>query len=773
MVREIADILVNIRTEPGPVKIVEDSITRLGMRLRLTGRDLMRLGGQISRFFSSLQARIIKFLSLGWDWQVITEDIQWAMEDLSDIVGTALTPALEGIAPLIESLAEFLEENPWAVWLITIPMLLVGIGALIGKLLNLWGFLNLTAGAWMTARTHGLGFGSTLKYLTILITEGSQAADMYLASIGKVSTGVQALSNTIEARLKKLKAERRELVIQRVELFNMRNQYLKLQKSGHDVGWIIEDLERQINSNSKALLKNYATSRKLTRQQKLLVPLQKKEEKVLDRIKKRMFGWGQMAKKTTIKLGKLALIGGTLVGLGIGFFMAWEPITELFELFGEVFASAMEPLVPILEWISDMIEQNPELAKTLLQVFLAIGGGLLILSKFGILGKIAGKIGGKIGDIFGKATGPTKEFSKAQWKSTLALAALIGALAAFFYSITNFFIALSQMGVGAWEIVGIVGVLFGAILGFIFGLSLLTKVFSEMGPNVWKGIAALAALIAVVSLLIFTFTGFLSVVSQLPGGITILWNAVGAIIALMGVLMLFAAIAGAAFVPLLLGSVVIGILSASILALGAGLLFAGMGAMLLSSAFAKIVETLTQALPLAPALTAALFGIAAGLFAMGASGLTAFIGLVAALGGLIALTGGIVLVAGSLFVLAGAIAALAASLALIPEWARGAVAGFIGNLTGIAGGIAGFVGGLFGGLKVPGFQEGGLITRGGIAILHEGERVEPAEGTPLPRRETPASITVNINAPIGSKDLADYLIDEIERRIEENLRRRR
>jgi len=773
LVREIADILVRIQTEKGPVEIVEDSITRLGMRLRLTGRDLMRLGGQISRFFGGLQNQIQRFLSLGWDWQVITEDIQWALEDLSDVVGMALAPALESIAPAIEAVADFLEENPWAIWLVTIPMLIVGIGVLIGKLLNLWGFLNLTAGAILTARTHSLGFLQTLKYLTIYVTEGSQAADLYLASLGKVTTGARYFSQQMDKQVNKLRAQREALIQQRVQLFQLRNSYLQMQKQGRDVGWMIEEVESKINTNSKALLRNTVELRKAERQRRKATVQEKKEASILRSLKERTFKLGTSAKKTALSLGKFALIGTTIVGLGFGLFLAWEPIMELFELFGEVFAMAMEPLVPLIEWITDLIEANPDLAKSLLQVFIAMGAGLLILSKFGVLGKIAGKVGEKLGGIFGKVSGPTQEFTKGQWKSTLAIAALIAALAALLLVITNFFATLHTMGVGVWEITAILGVLFGAILGFVLGLALITKVFAQMGPSIWKGIAALAALVAVISLLIFAFTGFLAVISQLPGGIATLWHAVGAIVALMGVLMLFAAIAGAAFVPLLLGSIIIGILSASVLMLGAGLLFAGMGAQLLAGAFERVVTILMKILPAVPALAGSLLALAGSFTALGLSGLLAVVGLIAASGGLVLLAGSVVLVAGSIMMLAGAISALAASLALIPDWAREAVAGFIGGITGAIGGVAGFIGGVFGGIRIPGFQEGGLITRGGIAILHAGERVEPAEGTPLPRRESPPSITVNINAPVGSRELADYLVGEIERKIEEHFRRRR
>jgi len=73
---------------------------------------------------------------------------------------------------------------------------------------------------------------------------------------------------------------------------------------------------------------------------------------------------------------------------------------------------------------------------------------------------------------------------------------------------------------------------------------------------------------------------------------------------------------------------------------------------------------------------------------------------------------------------------------------------------------------------IPHLQGGGIIARGGLAVLHTGEEVTPALITRRRREEeVPTTVNVYIQAPIGSKEIADYLVDEIEARIERHVRR--
>ena len=92
----------------------------------------MRIGGTITRFFQRVSGNIQKLLSLSLDWQVVTEDIGWAFEDIADILGMVLSPFLEWIASWLEVIADFLERNPAAAYAVGFALL----AALIGPTMN-------------------------------------------------------------------------------------------------------------------------------------------------------------------------------------------------------------------------------------------------------------------------------------------------------------------------------------------------------------------------------------------------------------------------------------------------------------------------------------------------------------------------------------------------------------------------------------------------------------------------------------------------------------
>lgn len=88
-----------------------------------------------------------------------------------------------------------------------------------------------------------------------------------------------------------------------------------------------------------------------------------------------------------------------------------------------------------------------------------------------------------------------------------------------------------------------------------------------------------------------------------------------------------------------------------------------------------------------------------------------------------------------------------------------------GSIMGALGGIANSVGGMFSGI-IPGFAEGGIVTRPTLAMV--GER-GPEAIVPLGNNSSMGSViyynpTYNISNDINSNADIDYMLDEIERR---------
>ena len=71
-------------------------------------------------------------------------------------------------------------------------------------------------------------------------------------------------------------------------------------------------------------------------------------------------------------------------------------------------------------------------------------------------------------------------------------------------------------------------------------------------------------------------------------------------------------------------------------------------------------------------------------------------------------------------------------------------------------------------------QEGGIIAREGIAYLHAGEEVVPATVTRKKKEEVaPPVVNININAPVGSREIAESFAREIERILDRQFKRSR
>lgn len=141
----------------------------------------------------------------------------------------------------------------------------------------------------------------------------------------------------------------------------------------------------------------------------------------------------------------------------------------------------------------------------------------------------------------------------------------------------------------------------------------------------------------------------------------------------------------------------------------------------------------------------------------------------------------IIIAIGAFMALAGAIAA--AHVAASGPWAPVTGAIILGGIAAVIGGVASMTGLLD--QNIPTAAKGGLIKSAGLVRLHPDEIVLPKDSynmesgpssliQPIKKEEeVPTSITININAPIGSKEIADYVTESITRSIESKLKRTR
>jgi len=744
----IVDIVARLRTELGGLDTLDDALYRMGMRMRLTGRDLMRLGGVADRFFKRQLSNVLKYLSFSELWTASFEDIRLAIGDVADEVAAVLDPWLTTIADWLEVLADWLSENPWVVYAGGVLVLITAIMMLLAKFATFVGFLNLWVGGIITAHRAALGFREALTYLIIKFRDGEEAANKYLASLKNLKGPYDIAIEQSRRRIDQLKRENALLELDENTLVEMQKALGKVKKKKTEDILVSDEIDKKLASiRAKRRRNNIQIGLEEKRIEALSkakikdTKLGKKDLKLKDKI------WASTKKGAKTFL-KLSAIAGGLITLGFGLLLSWEPLMDLFTDIGDLLSDLLSPLADVIYAIDDWITENPEAAKTLLGIILAVLGGIVVLSKFGKLTGLVSALTGKFAGVLGKIPGPQKRMSSSTFKATLAIAALISSLALLFYTLTGFFTALSKMGMGTGEMLGFFTAILGALLGFLAGLTLVAKGFGAFAGAAWKGILALTALMGSISLLIFVLTSLISTIGNLEGGLTILWNVVGAIVALIGAMIGLGVIAGA-LTPILAPGVAI------LLGLGfAATLFAGalnlvaLAASTLSNVFITLLEYLkanyAALLPLIPLL----FGLAGGLTAAGLAGLLSFAGLSAAALGIGAVTLALTAFAGSIGLLAASIAALATALAAIPDWARDLVGGIIGGIGGILGGIAGV-------LKIPGLQRGGYITRSGLAYLHAGETVVPA-GYTSSRTEVINYNTFNISGEgLSAREIAE------------------
>jgi len=664
----------------GNLSKMDKELDQLGMRLRLTGRDLMRMGGNLSKMFGGYLGKINDVMKGSLSWEAGLEDITWALEDVGYVLGETLAPILDIVVGLIESFADALSSSPLLQGIVILTIITLIIGYLIAQLMTITGTMNLYIGTVLIASRAHLGFGAGLKILATGMIFGQEASRNLIAQLRLQKSAETALTTSTSG-------------------LSSAQQ------------WLAGDLADTGKSFGKGTGKKQ---------------------------KKGIAGIGTATEKTERSLGGMAK---TAVGIGIGIlstafsFMVlarmMEPIQDLFDAIND----ALEPFYDMLEGVIygliDWIEENPDLARGLILALVAVIPLIYAMQQLGVFSSIAGTITKALGGTMDKVTGPMTNASKATWQNTLAQAALVAAVALLIFSFTFFFSTLLGMGVNIWEAVGALAALIGLVLGFIVGLALVSKLMSGASTNMLIGVIAIILLVGAVILLTYAFTYFVGVMSQIPNGIAILWNLVGAIIGVFVTLAALALIMAAIAGPALIGAVVLLVLGAAVLLVGAGFFLMGAGIAMASEGLSKLLANVPGMFMLIPAL----FGIAAGFGLLALTALAAIIPFV--------------LLAASLLALSFAIIALAAAFSMLTAIGLGNVA------TGMGQAIVGQM--------VPHLAAGGLVREGGMAVLHSGEEVQPASVTKKKDRGQSTPVIIQINAPIGSREIAESFAKDIEK----------
>lgn len=649
------NLLFGVKGDLAPLSKIDKELDQMGMRMRLTGRDLMRLGGALNTFFSNFLNKIGGVLKGSMIWEAGLQDISWALEDVGSILGDVLAPILDIIVRLIESFSEALEASPILRWIVIIGIIGVMIGKVLGVLFTATGVLNIFFGTLITAHKGSLSLLQGLKALFLAFTEGKPAVDEYIK-------GTRGLGKTA-------------------------NKSGKGAATGF-MGWI------KSMGAAKGLLKTLA--------------------------------------KGVLILGAAALISALAFA---AFQNLSDPLMELFTSIGDALAPITDFFGGIIEFVADAIDKCPLLAGAFIAAAIAIGVGLMILQKG--LAKVAEVAVDKLSGGLDKATKPMKDVGAGAWKNTLANAALVASIALLVFALGSFFSVMGGMGVSVWETVAALAAVFIVILGFIVGLALCAQMLSKVGQNIWIGIAAVAALVGIVVLLTWGLTMLLVPLTQLPGGIANLYLLSGALIMLMASLVAIAIILGTFGAVAFVGAVIMLMLAAAALTLGLALLFAGIGIQMAARGLILLVQNIGGII----ALVAPIFLLATGILLLGMAGLVAFPALV--------------LLATGVMILAAALMALIIPLGIMR--ALGGEGAVVAALQ-----------------RLPFLQEGGIITRGGVAVVHPGEEVRPAEAVKRKKEEpTGMPLTININAPIGSREIAQAFADDIEKIMDRRYKRAR
>jgi len=167
----IEEIFARIQVQGTPdIEKVERAILRFGYALRLTGRDIMRLGGVVRSFGVSMSRLGLQALRTEAIFTDTMEDMWFAVLDAMEAVGV-----LDLILNSLDALTAWIEAAPWVGFIVGLGLLIGTFAGFFAQIIVAVGALTLLAGAIITARQAKIGLISSLRLLYEYIVGTSDA----------------------------------------------------------------------------------------------------------------------------------------------------------------------------------------------------------------------------------------------------------------------------------------------------------------------------------------------------------------------------------------------------------------------------------------------------------------------------------------------------------------------------------------------------------------------------------------------------------------------
>lgn len=417
------EVYINNQPLVQATKVGDQETKRLANSMRMLGRDILRLGGLVNKYgtWFSKAFNLMKESSL--DLGGAMEDIQWAMEDIFATIGDAIAPIFEILADIAEQVADAFEAMPDSLKTI-IGLFLVGgmIGLQLFRVFtDLYGSMLLLKGMFKGTSGEVSGLWNWLVKLNPFMKE--------TASTSQALATIQQQMQVTEAQLA-------------LETSKWSESLLKGDIAANKHLKNIQNLQDQIKT--------------MRVEQANLQKGEKSATKTTKKAGKGMTGWAATIGKTVAFMGVLA-----------GLMLILSPIIELlapiFESIGEALEVFFEPLEPIIDAIAEWIDENPELAASLL---IGVVGALIALLalKTPIFGFLSGMLG-KGTDVIGMADKGSVSFLKLAAAIAIIALSLVPLILAF----KEFLVAMKQNNITIPEAIGYLFALGGAII-FIVGI---------------------------------------------------------------------------------------------------------------------------------------------------------------------------------------------------------------------------------------------------------------------------------------------------------------
>lgn len=441
-------LLCTVKGDLGQLSAMDRQLDNLSMRMRITGRDMMRIGKSVEQFFSGFLNSLNNVMMGSLDWQVGLEDIKYALEDVGTVIGDTFAPLLELIANVLEDVAAFLEANPWAVYVIGIIAAIAMLGVLLGKLMSLVGMMNLWYGVLIRVKGAQIGLGASLKALMVYTTKGEESLKEYISTIqkgGKQTSLATKTNNAFKGVTQKLSSTWGSL------------------EGG--VSGVTGKIKGFLTGGEETVKVGVNTTEAFSGAAAGI----KEEGTEADKSSKKMKKVGKENKGAMKGLSGMGLVAG-IFGIFLGIVLAAEPIMELFQSIVEAITPALDVLVdaitPVIDAIANWIEANPVLAAGLIAAIAALI--IIISQREAITGFFNSLLGGTKAATEALPTMGTNisGIATAILELAAAVAVLVLSLSAAVWLLSQTKMTLPEITTLLWNLVGAVLVLMGTMIVF-------------------------------------------------------------------------------------------------------------------------------------------------------------------------------------------------------------------------------------------------------------------------------------------------------------------